>query len=87
MANSNSFFTFLAGAITGAALLLLANTDKGVEVVEDIKEKGSEALNDGRAAVLNGLDKIEEALKRKRAEQQAAAEAEEAAEAAGEEAE
>ena len=80
MANSNSFFTFLAGAITGAALLLLANTDKGVEVVEDIKEKGSEALNDGRAAVLNGLDKIEDALKRKRAEQQAAAEAEEAAE-------
>ena len=87
MANSNSFFTFLAGAITGAALLLLANTDKGVEVVEDIKEKGSEALNDGRAAVLNGLDKIEEALKRKRAEQQAAAEAEETAEAAEEEAE
>lgn len=77
MANSNSFFTFLAGAITGAALLILANTDKGVEVMEDIKEKGSEALNDGRAAVLNGLDKLEEALKKKRAEQQAAADAEE----------
>ena len=59
MANSNSFFAFLAGAVTGAALLLLANTDKGVEVMEDIKEKGSEALNDGRAAVLNGLDKLE----------------------------
>jgi hypothetical protein len=77
MANSNPFFTFLAGAITGAALLILANTDKGVEVMEDIKEKGSEALNDGRAAVLNGLDKLEDALKKKRAEQQAAADAEE----------
>ena len=77
MANSNSFFTFLAGAITGAALLLLANTDKGVEVVDDIKEKGSEALDNGRAAILNGLDKLEDTLKKKRAEQQAAAEAEE----------
>ena len=77
MANSNSFFAFLAGAITGAALLLLANTDKGVEVVDDIKEKGSEALENGRAAILNGLDKLEDTLKKKRAEQQAAAEAEE----------
>ena len=77
MANSNSFFTFLAGAITGAALLLLANTDKGVEVVVDIQEKSSAALNHGRAAVLNGLDKLEDTLKKKRAEQQAAAEAEE----------
>ena len=77
MANSNSFFTFLAGAITGAALLILANTDKGVEVMEDIKEKGSEALNNGRAAVLKGLDKLEDALKEKRAEQEAAARAEE----------
>ena len=77
MANSNSFFTFLAGAITGAALLLLANTDKGTEVIEDLKEKGSEALNDGRSAILNGLDKIEDALKEKRAEKQAAEIAEE----------
>ena len=57
MASSNTFFAFLAGAVTGAALLLLANTDKGVEVIEGIKEKGSQALNDGRAAVLNGLDR------------------------------
>ena len=82
MANSNSFFAFLAGAVTGAALLLLANTDKGVEVVEDLKEKGSGALEDGRSAILRGLDKIEDALKEKRAEQQAAADAEEAEEAA-----
>lgn len=81
MASSHSFFAFLAGAVTGAALLLLANTDKGVEVVEDLKEKGSEALNNGRAAVLKGLDKLEDALKEKRAEQEAAARAEEEEEA------
>ncbi len=48
-----------------------------MEVVEDLKEKGSEALNNGRAAVLKGLDKLEDALKEKRAEQEAAARAEE----------
>ena len=62
MANGNSFFAFLAGAVTGAALLILANTEKGEEVVSDIKEKGSEAFNNGRAAVLKGLDKIEDAI-------------------------
>ena len=68
MANGNSFFAFLAGAVTGAALLLLANTEKGEEIVDDIKEKGSEAFNNGRAAVLKGLDKVEDALKKKRAQ-------------------
>ena len=62
MANGNSFFAFLAGAVTGAALLLLANTEKGEEVVDDIKEKGSEAFNNGRAAVLRGLDKLDDAI-------------------------
>ena len=41
MANGN-FFAFLAGVATGAALLLLANTEKGEEVIEDLKEKGAE---------------------------------------------
>ena len=66
MAKSNSFLAFLAGAVTGAALLILAKTEKGEEVVDDIKEKGSEAFNNGRAAVLNGLDKLEETLNNKR---------------------
>ena len=66
MANGNSFFAFLAGAVTGAALLILANTAKGEEVVSDIKEKGSEAFNNGRAAVLKGLDKIEDAIDKAR---------------------
>ena len=62
MANGNSLFAFLAGAVTGAALLLLASTEKGEEVVEDIKEKGTEAFNNGRAAVLRGLDKLDDAI-------------------------
>lgn len=66
MANNNSLLAFLAGAVTGAALLLLANTEKGEEVVNDIKEKGSEAFNNGRAAVLRGLDKIDDAIENAR---------------------
>lgn len=62
MANGNSFFAFLAGIAAGAALVILANTEKGEEMVEDLKEKGSEAFENGRAAVLKGLDKIEDAL-------------------------
>ena len=77
MANGNSFFAFLAGAVTGAALLLLANTEKGEEVVKDIKEKGSEAFNNGRAAVLKGLDKVEDALKEKKARTESKFESEE----------
>ena len=73
MSKSNSLFAFLAGAVTGAALLLLANTEKGEEVVEDIKEKGSEAFENGRSAILKGLDKLEDTLSRK--EQEEAAEA------------
>lgn len=61
MANGN-FFAFLAGIATGAALVILANTEKGEEMVEDLKEKGSEAFENGRAVVLNGLDKLEDKL-------------------------
>ncbi|MCR4824919.1 MAG: YtxH domain-containing protein [Bacteroidales bacterium] len=62
MANGNSFFAFLAGIATGAVLLHLARTEKGEEIVDDLKEKGTEAFENGRAAVLNGLDKLEDAL-------------------------
>ena len=61
MANGN-FFAFLAGVAAGAALIILANTEKGEEVIDDLKEKGSEAFENGRAAVLNGLDKLEDKL-------------------------
>ena len=77
MANGNSFLAFLAGAVTGAALLLLANTEKGEEVVDDIKEKGAEAFNNGRAAVLRGLDKLDDAISAKRAAREQAFEEEE----------
>ncbi len=84
MSKGNSLFTFIAGAVTGAALLLLANTEKGEEVVEDIKEKGSEAFENGRAAILKRLDQLEKALAHKEKEEAAAAE--EAPEAEEEEA-
>ena len=77
MANGNSLFAFLAGAVTGAALLLLASTEKGEEVVEDIKEKGSEAFNNGRAAVLRGLDKLDDAITARQAARREAAAAQE----------
>ena len=57
MSHGSSFFSFLAGAVTGAALLLLAKSEKGQEVVKE-----------GKAAVMNGLDKVEDALKHKKAE-------------------
>ena len=66
MANGSSFFAFLAGIATGAALVVLANTEKGAEVVDDLKEKGAEAFENGRAAVLNGLDKLEDALENRK---------------------
>ena len=66
MANGNSLFAFVAGALTGAALLFLAKTEKGEKVVEEIKEKGTEAFTNGRAAVIKGLDKVEDALKEKK---------------------
>jgi len=69
MSRGNSLFAFLAGVVTGAALLILANTEKGEEVVEDLKEKGEEAFENGRAAVLKGLDKIEDALCKKEKEE------------------
>ena len=61
MANGN-LFAFLAGLATGAVLISLAGTQKGEEVIEDLKEKGSEAFENGRAAILNGLDKLEDAI-------------------------
>ena len=80
MANGNSLFSFLAGAVTGAALLLLASTEKGEEVVEDIKEKGTEAFNNGRAAVLRGLDKLDDAISARQAARKDAAEKDKTAE-------
>lgn len=62
MANGSSFFTFLAGAAVGAAVAIFLTTDKGERVMEQIKNKGDEWLDDGMEAVSRGLDKLEDAL-------------------------
>lgn len=62
MANGSSFFTFLAGAAVGAAVAILATTEKGERVVEQIKNKSDEWLDDGMEAVSKGLNKLEDAL-------------------------
>jgi len=64
MSKCHPIFTFVAGMVTGAALLILANTEKGEQVIDDLKEKGDRAFENGRSAILNGLDKIEKALVR-----------------------
>ena len=53
---------FMTGAFFGTVLSYLAFTDKGKEVREDIKMRGIQVFEDGRAALLRKLDKIEESL-------------------------
>ena len=48
-------------------MLFFAQSEKGEKIVEEIKEKGNEACESGRSALLKGLDKVEEALEEARA--------------------
>jgi len=45
MASGNSFFSFMAGLTVGAAIALLTCTERGHELMQDLKKKGSGILN------------------------------------------
>lgn len=62
MGKGSSFFAFLAGAAAGALFVVLASTDKGGKVADELKQKGGKIVADGKEAVLNGLDKLEQAI-------------------------
>jgi len=69
MANGKSFFAFLAGAAAGAALVFLAKTEKGEEIIAEGKkaaqkglEKVEESIEEGKEAIREGLDKLEDSL-------------------------
>lgn len=51
---------FVAGAFIGAVVSYLAFTEKGKEIREDIRYKRQEWWEDGRACVLNHLDRMKE---------------------------
>lgn len=62
MASNSSIFAFIAGAATGIALATFARTEKGARIAREVKSKGQEIYENGRAAVLNGIDRIADAL-------------------------
>lgn len=61
MANGNSFFGFAAGLVAGAALAILAFTERGHEFVNDVQKKGEKFFDDakrkmGGEADVDGFD-------------------------------
>ncbi|MBR1538856.1 MAG: YtxH domain-containing protein [Bacteroidales bacterium] len=62
--SANNFFTFLAGAATGAAVAWLLSSEKGRETAENIKRRAAE-----------GLDQLENAVEDIRAKAEATAKA------------
>ena len=62
--STNHFFTFLAGAATGAAVAWLLSSEKGRETTENIRRRAAE-----------GLDQLENAVEDFKAKASAAAKA------------
>jgi len=45
MASGNSFFSFMAGMVAGAAIALLTCTERGHELMQDLQKKSTDFLN------------------------------------------
>ena len=57
--SANNFFTFLAGAATGAAVAWLLSSEKGKQAAEDLKQRAAEGLGELENAVENLKNKAE----------------------------
>ena len=49
--SSNNFFTFIVGAVTGAAVAWLLSSEKGKQTTEDLKRRAAEGLGELENAV------------------------------------
>lgn len=65
MSKGSSFFTFVAGVAAGAALMVLARTEKGRSVVSRIEKAGGKVLDAGCEAIVSGINAIEEIMDEK----------------------
>lgn len=52
----NSFFGFAAGVVTGAAIAILAFTERGHEFMADLQKKGEQLFDEAKRKMATGAD-------------------------------
>jgi gas vesicle protein len=60
--NSKLIFGLLIGAIAGAAISVFISSDKGQEIIDDIKDATGKAEKDFKKAINNAVDKFEDKI-------------------------
>jgi len=60
--NSKLIFGLLIGAIAGAAIAVFISSDKGQEIIEDIKDATGKAEKDFKKAIDKAVDKFEDKI-------------------------
>lgn len=55
----NSFFGFAAGVVTGAAIAILAFTERGHEFMADIQKKGEQLFDEAKRRMATGTDDMD----------------------------